>query len=126
MSEIVSYPILLQHEESLTKSSSSTENNSNDMYDVSCWMLYLSQVDEILHHYNEAINAAKLTATAGQKNKAEGKAKRNRGIYSGDTTITIGERVITLKKSSTSEDGGGGGDGGVVELKKLKRKLQQA
>jgi len=115
MSELVSYPILLQHEESLTKSTS-TENNSNDMYDVSCWMLYLSQVDEILHHYNEAILAA------GHKAKTEGKAKRNRGMYSVDTTITIGERVITLKKSSSSEDG----DGGVVELKTLKRKLQQA
>jgi pre-mRNA-splicing factor SYF1 len=48
MSEIVSYPALLEHEESLTKQSSL-------MYDVSSWMLYLSQVDELLENFQESL-----------------------------------------------------------------------
>lgn len=75
MSEIVSYPALLEHEESLTKT-----NQESIMYDVSSWMLYLSQVDDILSSFKDAI-----TASSQQK--------RNKGNFS---STTIGGRTINV------------------------------
>lgn len=75
MSEIVSYPVLLEYEESLTK-----PNQESIMYDVSSWLLYLSQVDEILSSFEDAIAASS-------------QQKRNKGNYS---TTTIGGRTINI------------------------------
>ena len=77
MSEIVSYPVLLEHEESLTK-----PNQESIMYEVSSWMLYLSQVDEILASFTDAIIASS-------------QQKRNKGSYS---TTTIGGRIINVQE----------------------------
>lgn len=72
LSEIVAYPVLLEHEESLRESI---------LYDVSAWLLYLSQVDEILSALRDAIAASS-------------QQKRNKGSYS--TTI-IGGRTINIQ-----------------------------
>jgi pre-mRNA-splicing factor SYF1 len=64
MYEIVSYPVLLEHEESLTAQSSL-------MYDVSSWMLYLSQVDELLEKIKESL-----------KEYRSKDSKREIGVYS--------------------------------------------
>lgn len=79
MTEIVSYPILLEHEEAM---SLSTQESS--MYDVSSWMLYLSQIDEILSSLDDAIKESK------QK-------KRNQGSYS---STTIGGRTLRMQELS--------------------------
>jgi|EP00979_Chaetoceros_neogracilis_P012137 pre-mRNA-splicing factor SYF1 len=77
MSEIVSYPVLLEHEESLTKT-----NQESIMYDVLSWMIYLSQIDDILLSFQDAI-----TASSQQK--------RNKGNFS---TTTIGGRSINVQE----------------------------
>lgn len=51
MTEIVSYPVLLQHEEALTKKGS-------NMYDVSSWMLYLNECDALLSQTIEHLTSS--------------------------------------------------------------------
>ncbi|GFH48712.1 hypothetical protein CTEN210_05188 [Chaetoceros tenuissimus] len=81
MSEIISYPLLLEHEESITKT-----NQESIMYDVTAWMLYLQEIDGILLSFQDSIIASS-------------QQKRNKGNFS---TITIGGRSMSVKDLSTS------------------------
>ena len=59
MTEIVSYPVLLQHEEVLSKKGS-------NMYDVSSWMLYLNECDALLSQtIQELTSSMKQTRNRG-------------------------------------------------------------
>ena len=61
MTEIVSYPVLLQHEEALTKKGS-------NMYDVSSWMLYLNECDALLSQTVEYLTSS-IKQTRNDMNK---------------------------------------------------------
>jgi len=91
MSEIVSYPILLQHEESFTTKQNSNNNEAISLlYDVSSWMLYLSEIDSLLEQIHDAIQAIS-------------KSKRNKGSLSQSlSTTTIGGRTIKMNDLSES------------------------
>ena len=82
MSEIVSFPVLLQHEESLTKKFGSS------MYDVLSWMLYLEEVDSLLESLNEKL---KLPL----QNKV---AKQNQNNFQNrmNKRVSIGGRLMSL------------------------------
>ena len=72
MNEIISYPILLQHEESFT--------SQTTLYDVSSWLLYISEIDSLIEELNNT-----LTSIAS--------SKRNKGSLSLSTTIIGGKHM---------------------------------
>jgi len=81
MSELVSFPVLLQHEEALTKQGST-------MYDVTSWMLYITEVDSILESMRDTLTAAFNT-------------KKKRAPF---VTIDIGGRSIPHEKISEASE----------------------
>ncbi len=81
MTEIISYPVLLQHEEAFTTSSTS---NNNILYDVSSWLLYLAEIDSLLEQLNDTITSIS-------------KSKKNKGPLS---STTIGGKSTPLQIAS--------------------------
>ena len=78
MTEIISYPVLLQHEESFTSA-----NSQQILYDVSSWLLYIAEIDSLLEQMSDAITSIL-------------KSKRNKGQYS-LSTASIGGKQIKLQ-----------------------------
>mmetsp|Transcript_24926 Transcript_24926/g.37266 ORF Transcript_24926/g.37266 Transcript_24926/m.37266 type:complete len:1145 (+) Transcript_24926:191-3625(+) len=78
MTEIISYPVLLQHEEAFTAKNGS---NNNILYDVSSWLFYLAEIDSLLEQMNDTIAAVS-------------KSKKNKGPIS---STTIGGKSMPLQ-----------------------------
>ena len=86
MAEIISYPVLLQHEESF----SSNSNTSNTLlYDVSSWMLYITEIDALIDQCNDAISTFNSS-------------KRNKGPLS-LSTVNIGGKAIPCQLATLQE-----------------------
>ncbi len=83
MTEIISYPVLLQHEESFTTKDNSN-NATTNLYDVSSWLLYISEIDSLLEELNDALHSIL-------------NSKRNKGQLSIVPTVSIGGKSIKLQ-----------------------------
>ncbi|KAL7473942.1 hypothetical protein ACHAXS_014309 [Conticribra weissflogii] len=64
LATIVSYPQLLQHEESLATASSSGGSIGANAYDVMAWMSYLESVDDALDSLNDAASSMKSSSAS--------------------------------------------------------------
>ena len=103
MTEIVSYPVLLHHEEALTKKGS-------NMYDVSSWMLYLNECDAHLSQTVEYLTSSiKQTRNRGplsmQSYQVGGRSLKPTELISSFHTLQkarnlISERALSLLPGS--------------------------